>query len=162
MFLISTPVERHAQNPIPATSMAFVLPSRQEVYAWARWNGVEWVSTSGEAGLDEMRHYCAEIQLVSEAEAVAMENARYRKPWEEISEARFIDQLEVLPPVDWHWGVCESFKSSEMYGGDVTSIFAKYKGRFFECRDLISLKPKEIMESIITTFFAGDSANSGH
>lgn len=162
MSLISTPVERHAQNLIPATSMAFVIPSRKEVYAWARWNGVEWVSTFGEAGLDEMRHYCAEIQLVSEAEAVAMENARYRKPWEEISEERYIDQLEVLPPVDWHWGVCESFKSSEMYGGDVTSIFVKYQGRFFECRDLISLKPKEIMESIIAAFFAGNAVNSGH
>jgi len=150
-------------NTSPAVqSKAFIIPSRQEIYSWARWNGMEWVSTFGDAGLDEMRHYCAEIQLVSEAEAMAMENARYRKPWEEISEERYIDQLEVLPPVDWHWGVCESFKSSEMYGGDVTSIIAKYRGRFFECRDLISLTPGDILEGIKAAFFAGDSVNSGH
>jgi hypothetical protein len=42
----------------------------------------------------------------------------------EITEARYIDQLETLPPVDWCRGYGgESFKSMEFTGGDVTAIF---------------------------------------
>lgn len=142
--------------------MAFIIPSRQEIYAWGTLVNGEWVTSRGNASLEAVRNCCPEIQLVPEAEAVAMQNERYRQPWKEITKERYIDQQEVLPPVDWHWGACESFKSSEMYGGDVTSIFAKCRGRFFECRDLISLTPGDILEGIKTAFFAGDSVNSGH
>lgn len=145
------------QNP----AMAFVCNG--EVIQWAKQEGGEWVSLHGGYSLAQMKAGLPGVELVPEAEALEMQNARYRRPWQEITEARYIDQLEVLPPMDWNRsGAGESFKSMEMYAFDVTSIFAQVKGRFFECRDVCTLTHAEVMRSLEADFFAGDAVNSGH
>lgn len=145
------------------TEMAFFQVSRSRIWAYAVQSGGEWRSAFGGQPLAQMREEMPDMELIPTVDALKRENDGYRQPWCEISEARYIDQLEVLPPMDWHRiGECESFKSSERYGGDVTSIFARFRGRFFECRDLDTLTPEQIRESLVSTFFAGDSVNSGH
>jgi hypothetical protein len=86
--------------------------------------------------LEELQVQYADMALMTEDQADALYCTRLFRPWEEISEARWIDQLEVLPPLDWcSTSAGETFKSSEMYSGKVTHIFARIRGRYFECRD---------------------------
>ncbi|WP_187489008.1 hypothetical protein [Duffyella gerundensis] len=86
--------------------------------------------------LDELQLKYADMALMKESEADAMFCTRLFRPWEEITEARWTDQLTVLPPLEWCSSPAgETFKSSEMYSGEVTHIFAHIRGRYFECRD---------------------------
>ena len=55
----------------------------------------------------------------------------------EITEYRFFEMLEVLPPQRWHQGRdCESFELSEHQSGRVTSIFCRFGNRYFEFLDV--------------------------
>lgn len=68
---------------------------------------------------------------------------------QEISEDDFDYMLEVLPPVGWVRRVdCESFKMSERYHGDITSIIARIGDRFFSFKDVIYMNHDHIMEKI--------------
>lgn len=86
--------------------------------------------------LEELQVQYADMALMSESDADALFCTRLFRPWEEVSEARWMDQLTVLPPLDWQSSPAgETFKCSEMYSGKVTHIFARIRGRYFECRD---------------------------
>ncbi|MFZ4213938.1 hypothetical protein ACOZB2_21220 [Pantoea endophytica] len=86
--------------------------------------------------LEELQVQYADMALMTESEADALFCTRLLRPWEEVSEARWMDQLTVLPPLDWQSSPAgETFKCSEMYSGRVTHIFAHIRGRYFECRD---------------------------
>ncbi|WP_217550186.1 hypothetical protein [Pantoea sp. GbtcB22] len=86
--------------------------------------------------LEELQVQYADMVLMTESEADALFCTRLFRPWEEVSEARWMDQLTVLPPLDWQSSPAgETFKCSEMYSGKVTHIFAHIRGRYFECRD---------------------------
>lgn len=125
--------------------------------------GDEWCSRYKGHTLAQLQNEFPDMELITFEAAIDRENEAYRQPWKEITEERYIDQLEVLPPMDWNRSTGgESFKSMERYGGDVTSIFARRDGRFFECRDLDSLPHAEIMKQIDEGYFAGKAANSGH
>jgi hypothetical protein len=91
----------------------------------------EWVTEYGAKTLNAVRCIYSDTELLSLFEVKEAQNLGYRRPWVEISEARYIDQLEVLPPLDWCRGFGgESFKSCEFTGGDVTAIFVSVEGRF--------------------------------
>ncbi|HHT3531124.1 DUF1419 domain-containing protein [Kosakonia sacchari] len=150
------------EEALQPTEMAFFQASRSRIWDYAVLSGGVWRSKFGGRTLAQMRIEMPDMELVSTEEALKREKDSYRQPWQEITEARYIDQLEVLPPMHWRTlSGCESFKSSEMYTADVTSIFARFRGRFFECRDVVTLTPQQIYEGIVSAFFAGDSANSG-
>ncbi|VVT47232.1 hypothetical protein UYSO10_1299 [Kosakonia radicincitans] len=150
------------EEALRPTEMAFFQVSRSRIWDYAVLSGGEWRSKFGGKTLAQMREDMPDMELIATAEAVKRQNEGHRLPWEEITGERYSDQLEMLPPVHWRtWGSCESFKSPERYSADVTRIFAKFRGRFFECRDLVTLTPQEIYESILSAFFAGDSVNSG-
>ena len=101
--------------------------------------------------------------IVTQAATLEVQNASYRRPWVEISEARYVDQLEVLPPMDWCRGYGgESFKSMEFTGGDVTAIFARFEDRFFECHDLHTLTHRELIGEVITRFCLDKNLNNTH
>jgi hypothetical protein len=111
--------------------MAFYVPSCNTIYAWARQQDGEWVTEYGAKTLNAVRRIYPDTELLSFSEVKEAQNLGYRRPWVEISEARYIDQLEVLPPLDWCRGFGgESFKSREFTGGDVTAIFVSVEGRF--------------------------------
>lgn len=150
------------EEALQPTEMAFFRVSQSRIWDYAVLSGGEWRSKFGGKTLAQMREDMPDIELMPTEEAQKREKDRYRQPWQEITEARYIDQLEVLPPMHWRTlSGCESFKSSEMYTADVTSIFARFRGRFFECRDFVTLTPQQIYEGIVSAFFAGDSVNSG-
>lgn len=101
--------------------------------------------------------------IVTQAATLEVQNASYRRPWVEISQSRYVDQLEVLPPMDWCRGYGgESFKSMEFTGGDVTAIFARFEDRFFECHDLHSLTHRELIGQVITRFCLDKNLNTTH
>ena len=81
----------------------------------------------------------------------AAENSCKTEP-QEITEAQYIDALEVLPPVCWKnaKGV-ESFKVSERFYGNVAAIYARLGKRYFTFSDLISLTPDEIADRIASS-----------
>lgn len=90
-------------------------------------------------------------------------NDGYRRPWGEITEARYIDQLETLALTDWCRGFGgESFKSMEFTGGDVTAIFVRYGARFFECHDLHTRNHRELIGDVINRFCLDAPLNSAH
>ncbi len=144
-------------------SMAFYVPSCNTVYAWARQQDGEWVTEYGAKTLNAVRRIYPDTELLSFSGVKEAQNRGYRRQWVEVSEARYIDQLEVLPPLDWCRGFGgESFKSREFTGGDVTAIFVSVEGRFFECHDLHTLKHKALIEDVITRFCPEKHLNSGH
>ncbi|WP_182059179.1 hypothetical protein [Pantoea sp. ME81] len=86
--------------------------------------------------LEELQVQYADMALMTESDADALFCTRLFRPWAEVTEARWMDQLTVLPPLDWQSSRAgETFKCSEMYSGKVTHIFAHIRGRYFECRD---------------------------
>lgn len=81
------------------------------------------------------------------ADAVGLE--RYRKDVSEIGEERFMDALNVLPPVGWttRQGV-ESFRISERIWGSITDIYARLDDRYFVLSDDIRLSPAIVAERV--------------
>ena len=72
-----------------------------------------------------------------------------KTPVSEISAAQFNDALYVMYPIDWCFHAnTESFKSMEMYFGNVTSIYVRFDNRFFTFRDVVMLTHSEIMEKV--------------
>ncbi|WP_449544092.1 hypothetical protein [Lelliottia nimipressuralis] len=110
-----------------------------------------------------MRRIYPDTVLVTQAPVLEMPDASYRRPWVEITETRYVDQMETLPLTDWCRGYGgESFKSMEFTGGDVTAIFARFEGRFFECYDLHSLTHRELIGEVITRFCLDKNLNTTH
>ncbi len=69
----------------------------------------------------------------------------------EISEERYNDMLEVLPPEDWQrTGYGDSFKLCERTSGRITSIFARVGTRYFSFNDLYNLPHATIMTKVMT------------
>lgn len=150
----------HAARQAP---LAFIRTESGQIFANATFLDGEWVSRYGSQTLEVLRRMYPDMALMSIPECYTLQNERFRQPWKEVTEARYLDQLEVLPPMDWRSSEDgASFKSCEMYGADVTSIFASKNGRFFECRDVCTLTHQEIVAAVTAQFFAGCSVNSGH
>lgn len=99
--------------------------------------------------LEELNAHGECWELVTVAEATARFAAANYQPVSEITEGRFTDMLEVLPPMDWQ-GSPESqlFKLSEMYSGNITDIFAQYRTRFFTMRNEVTLTHEDIIGKI--------------
>ena len=90
-------------------------------------------------------------------DAVGMEH--YRTDVSEISEERFNDALNVLPPVGWttRQGV-ESFRISERIWGSITDIYARLGDRYFVLSDDIRLSPG-IVADRVAVYAASHPAN---
>lgn len=72
-----------------------------------------------------------------------------KSPPVEITEERWHEMLNVLPPVAWH-RTCdgESFKISERTTGMITAIFVRLNGRFFEFSDSIRTPHQECCKRV--------------
>lgn len=88
----------------------------------------------------QARYPGAEISDL-ETWSAAKEKALCTEP-EEITEERFWEMLEVLPPQRWQRGrtlddkPCQSFEMCEHLSGRVTSIVCEVAGRFFTWNDV--------------------------
>jgi hypothetical protein len=143
--------------------MAFFQSSLSRVWDYAVQRGDEWLTRQDGQNLAQLRRTFPDMELIATDEALERENGPFLSPWVEISEARYIDQMEVQRVVDWCRSTGgESFKSQEVVGGDVTSIFFRRDGRFFECCDLDSRTHEELASQIGERFFARNVVNFGH
>lgn len=67
----------------------------------------------------------------------------------EIDLHKYMDVLGTLPPLDWQGDRdSESFKFAEMMCGNMTDIYAKVEGRYFQFCDECTLSHAEIVERI--------------
>jgi hypothetical protein len=67
--------------------------------------------------------------------------------WEEITEERFYEMLEVLPPLEWKSG---GFFLSELWAGDVGYFFQEWNGKFYESKQRTSYKRADIQQSLMS------------
>ena len=99
----------------------------------------------------QARHPAAQRIAFDEAWklADAAGTARYKQNIIEVDEARFMDALNVLPPVGWTTrnGV-ESFRISERLWGNLTDIYARSGDRYFKLVDDIRLPAATIAEQV--------------
>ena len=76
------------------------------------------------------------LMLPNEEAMVAIgqaQDAAYLSPWQHITELRYWEMLEVLPPRNYHEsGGFTIFQMSEFTCGTITSHFASFDGLFFE------------------------------
>ena len=79
----------------------------------------------------------------------AINHAKYCGPWQEITEEKWWDALEVLPPEKWQTvaGV-EIFRMMEYTTGDITSHYARIGDRYFSRNLPISTKYRDIAAEV--------------
>ena len=141
--------------------LAFIQSEAGVLFSYAMWHNAEWVSRWGMQTLAVLQRLYPDMLLLPVEEALALANSKHRTTWVEITEERYIEQLESLMPMDWHRTTLgESFKSMEMTG-DVTTIYARRNGRFYECHDLFTLSHQDIMRGIDKAAGA-PGMNKGH
>ena len=67
-------------------------------------------------------------------------------PPQRITADAFFEALGALPPEDWQRrGHSESFKMSEYYTGQVTTIYSRIGNNFYTFRDMASLTHEQII-----------------
>ncbi len=67
-------------------------------------------------------------------------------PISQIDKETYNENLCVLPPLDWrHGDHSESFKMIEMYCGDITEIYVRFRCDYFVMRDNRYLTHNQIM-----------------
>lgn len=96
--------------------------------------------------LEEMAKRHPGVQVGELGPVAAASEDMFRHPPRAISEDRFIEMLEVLPPEDWQRGAgAESFKLMERTSGSITAIFCRIGDRYFELSDSFTLSHNEIV-----------------
>lgn len=65
--------------------------------------------------------------------------------WSEITEAEYLEQLNVLPPVGYDGA---GFWMSERYTGDVTAYYQRLDGRYYTSLQRMSTPRAEILASL--------------
>jgi hypothetical protein len=100
--------------------------------------------------MDDLRDEYPDVRMVTWAEHDQLHRESWVTPWREVTEDEWHDMLEVLPPSDWHTvnGV-ESFKMIEHLSGDITTIYARYNGRYWARNESYTLSPDEIADEIL-------------
>ena len=91
----------------------------------------------------------ADIQVIDhEAFATLQDNSYITDP-KPITAERYDEALNCLPPVRWgtYRGI-ESFRLSELYCGNVTSIFARKGDQFWEFRDRIDISSEALASKV--------------
>lgn len=79
----------------------------------------------------------------------------------EITEARWYEMLEVLPPLKWRGGGgTQSFMMCEFTIDDITDIFCKIDGRYFSLSDRFTITHEEIVRrclELVSNKLTGES-----
>lgn len=91
------------------------------------------------------------LVVVGIMEAFRLQEEAAKTEPTEISEAEFVDKLNILPPFGWVPGFGDgpsSFKISEPYIGKVHAIYAKLNGRYFTFRDNVRMRHDDILAKV--------------
>lgn len=87
-------------NTPAVAPMAFYVPSHNTVYDRATQQDGQWVTLRDAKTLETVRRLYPDAELIPATQVHEKQNDGYRRPWEEITEARYIDQLETLALMD--------------------------------------------------------------
>lgn len=75
----------------------------------------------------------------------------------EVSEERYWEMLEVLPPCRWSkYGGCSSFHISERYTGDLVSWFAQCQGKWYEWMDFSTISGRIIDAKVLSARYPNE------
>jgi len=99
-------------------------------------------------GKDRAFYETGEYEILSEAEFDKKVEAFYDSfcgNWKEITEEKFTEMLEILPPVEWKRG---GFFLSEGYTLDIHPFYQKERGRYYEAYFRITATRDEILKSL--------------
>jgi hypothetical protein len=100
----------------------------------------------------ELTQECGrEVLMTDLASYTDMAEEAYTTLPTQITEREFIDALNMLPPMRWgrHLGL-ESFRCSEFYSGNITSIYARQSnGTCWTFRDNAYMTPQAILDKIM-------------
>jgi hypothetical protein len=145
----------------------FFVPGTQQVvpviidFAKRRPDGVFVSSISGNT-LEETATRYPGAQLGECDTVVAEKESKLISEPVEITQAQFIDALEVLPPDDWQRHVySESFKMSERLSGRITSVFVRVNDRYYEFADRDSITHEEAVEKVSRAMAAQGTGHGG-
>lgn len=106
-----------------------------------------WFSDMTKEQLAE-KHGC-EVGLMTVQELNRLHDDAYRTEPEQITEEEWIEALEVLPPMKWGRALgVESFRMSEFYSGNITSIYARVGDSCWKFRDDAYMPIEEISRRI--------------
>lgn len=82
-----------------------------------------------------------DAELLHVDTVMELQDRAYTSPYAfPITQQEFKDALECLPPVDWkRFSRHESFKLSERYSGNITTIYVRIDDEYFKFKDQISM-----------------------
>lgn len=102
-----------------------------------------------ETAIQRLAEYGTALTVLPLDEAADRYEATFKSGPVEITEARFMEMLEVLPPHDWrNTGDAESFKLIERTAGSITGIYARVGRRYFHLSDSITTPHADIIARI--------------
>lgn len=127
----------------------FYVPGTDTIIDTAELRDNIWRSTTSNQDINQIRIDYPKAELGDFETVYKTAEASYRTKPVEISKEEFLYALGVLPPVNWRTvrGV-ESFKISERYYGQMTSIYARVGKRYFTFIDLITTPAEQIADLI--------------
>ena len=91
-----------------------------------------------------------EVKIIDLASFTVMRETAITTPPEQIAESEFIEALNILPPMRWgFFEGLESFRCSEFYSGNVTTIYARQPdGTCWKFRDNAYIHQSVIAEKV--------------
>jgi len=98
------------------------------------------LSLYGGKTLEDLGDEYGEVVIIDTDTAYRVHCDSAKKRPTEITEERFFDMLEVLPPAKWvRYKGEESFHVCELITGNIGSIFVRIGKRYFEMQDEVTL-----------------------
>lgn len=109
----------------------------------------KFICTYGGKDIDELQKSWPEVAVGEYSEIRQQQERQYVTAPRKIDRDTFIEALEVLPPKDWiQRADTSSFKMSEFYTGNITSIYVRLGSDYFEFRDDADMTHESIVEKI--------------
>ena len=127
------------------------MKNEQVFYSAAKYRVIDGVRADGRGHysgetLEQMRARYPDVEIIGVDTAIERLDAAFRSAPAEVTEERFWEMLDVLPPLDWRGSDgAESFKLSEFTSGTITAIFCRIGTRYFELSDNVSTPHEEIV-----------------
>ncbi|WP_072932031.1 hypothetical protein [Nissabacter archeti] len=152
-------MDKHSTMPasqMPETEAApdtMIWGSVSALKGWyASWNGERWDLNVHGLSLEGFKARYPDLTLMTSETWAREMYLTFRIPAQEISEARFTDMLDVLPPYIWNApgkGQGKSFVMEEVMRGGVSDIYVEWQGKYYTLRDYGTLSHNEIITRVI-------------
>ena len=135
-------------------TQVFYIPGKPGVIDFAKDVDGELLSLYGGKTLSELASEYPGVAIGKLGDVSAQSEAMFRTNPVEITEDRWMEMLEVLPPVSWKRGAnAETFKLSERTYGAITAIFCRIGDRYFELSDDIHRPHDAIVAQVRKAYF---------